>query len=201
MKPEEATPLLRNSLRLFKDAKLLFDNERYPSAAVLAILSFEELGKFLAEIGFAVSPSLEKRLHQKKQEHISGFLLRTSYVIAVAEYFKLKIDVRGSRIKILEGNEQLFRAYLDMDEATMDLDKYSEILAQPIMGQALRIFTRIHHGDLNRMKNSGLYADMIDGVVREPEKEIKTEDASGIIRMCEHLLGLFRRHIDRPVDQ
>jgi AbiV family abortive infection protein len=35
----------RNAVRLFRDAALLFNNERYPSSFALAVYSFEELGK------------------------------------------------------------------------------------------------------------------------------------------------------------
>jgi hypothetical protein len=55
-----ATVLLKNSLRLFADAKLLYDNKRYPSAAALGVLCIEEFGKFITFLGLTVNASVEK---------------------------------------------------------------------------------------------------------------------------------------------
>lgn len=38
----------RNSVRLFRDACLLYENKRYPTAYSIGVLSYEELGKTLS---------------------------------------------------------------------------------------------------------------------------------------------------------
>jgi AbiV family abortive infection protein len=49
-----------NARRLARDAKLLFDNDRFPSAVALAILSIEESGKLSILRGLAVAKSDEQ---------------------------------------------------------------------------------------------------------------------------------------------
>jgi AbiV family abortive infection protein len=66
-----------NAQRLAKDARLLFDNKRYPSALALAILSIEEGGKSSVLRGLAVASTdaelidnwKDYRSHVKKNAH------------------------------------------------------------------------------------------------------------------------------------
>jgi AbiV family abortive infection protein len=67
----------QNARRLYNDAKLLFDNSRYPSSLALAILSIEESGKVsilrslsLAQNGNDRKDSWKKyRNHKAKNTH------------------------------------------------------------------------------------------------------------------------------------
>jgi AbiV family abortive infection protein len=68
----DVTGVVRNARRLAQDARLLKDHERYASAYVLAIISFEEIGKMLIKLwGLPASKS-----------HISKQLAVTSLLIA-----------------------------------------------------------------------------------------------------------------------
>lgn len=49
----------RNAVRLAKDARLLFENERYATALAIAVLSIEEVGKSYILRGLAVASSQE----------------------------------------------------------------------------------------------------------------------------------------------
>jgi len=51
----------QNAIRLAADARLLFDNGRYASARVLAILAFEEYGKIAILCGITVASDSELR--------------------------------------------------------------------------------------------------------------------------------------------
>lgn len=48
---DAATEILGNALRLYSDAKLLFENGRFASCASLSVLAIEELAKFMGTIG------------------------------------------------------------------------------------------------------------------------------------------------------
>jgi AbiV family abortive infection protein len=68
----DVTGVVRNARRLAQDARLLKDHERYASPYVLAIISFEEIGKMLIKLwGLPASKS-----------HISKQLAVTSLLIA-----------------------------------------------------------------------------------------------------------------------
>ena len=60
----------RNARRLAEDAKLLFESDRYPTAAAIAVLSIEESGKITILCQFASTPDTErKRLWREYQNH------------------------------------------------------------------------------------------------------------------------------------
>ena len=62
-----------NASRLLKDAKLLAESERYPSATALAILSIEEAGKdaILRELSYATDPKAIKEAWRRYRSHTS----------------------------------------------------------------------------------------------------------------------------------
>jgi AbiV family abortive infection protein len=62
-----------NASRLLKDAKLLAEHERFPSAAALAILSIEESGKdaILRELSYATDPKAIKEAWRRYRSHTS----------------------------------------------------------------------------------------------------------------------------------
>ena len=52
----ERTEIVLNALRLLKDAKLLFDSERYASSFALGVLASEEVGKLIINIWESQKP-------------------------------------------------------------------------------------------------------------------------------------------------
>ncbi|MFH1915234.1 MAG: AbiV family abortive infection protein [Pseudomonadota bacterium] len=58
-------PMIENAVRLYHDALLLYENNRYPTACSVAILAVEELGKILCYMDVAkANPDNERE--QKK---------------------------------------------------------------------------------------------------------------------------------------
>src|SRR6266481_7645692 len=53
---DAATEILGNALRLYSDAKLLFENGRFASCASLSVLAIEELAKFRGDDRRAAAP-------------------------------------------------------------------------------------------------------------------------------------------------
>jgi hypothetical protein len=80
-----ATEILGNALRLYGDARLLFDHERYASCASLSVLAIEELTKFMALAGFQPLQRSEWRRHPAKHLSPASFLLRNRYQAALRE--------------------------------------------------------------------------------------------------------------------
>jgi AbiV family abortive infection protein len=62
-------PIFYNAVRLFDDAKILRKARRYPSSAALAILSLEELGKFLVHDNDFTSWISPRHMREKHQYH------------------------------------------------------------------------------------------------------------------------------------
>lgn len=71
--------IVSNAARLFKNAKLLVDNERYASAFALSVLALEEIGKVVLDLWDASQsvPKSGKRpsSHLRKQAAVSSLLL------------------------------------------------------------------------------------------------------------------------------
>lgn len=80
-----ATEVLGNALRLYRDAKLLFEHERYPSCVSLSILAIEELAKFMALAGYQPLPLSGWQSHVNKQQNSAAFLLRKRYQAELRE--------------------------------------------------------------------------------------------------------------------
>jgi AbiV family abortive infection protein len=82
---DAATEILGNALRLYSDAKLLFENGRFASCASLSVLAIEELAKFMGMIGAQPLPVRSWRSHPDKHVGSASFLLRKRYQAALRE--------------------------------------------------------------------------------------------------------------------
>src|SRR5687768_3924744 len=80
-----ATETLANALRLYRDAKLLFEHERFPSCASLSILAIEEMAKFMDLAGYQRLPPGKRRHHPAKHESSTSFVLRRRYQAILRE--------------------------------------------------------------------------------------------------------------------
>jgi AbiV family abortive infection protein len=103
----------RNARRLAEDAKLLFAAERFPSAASLAILAFEECGKIgiLRNLLLADSP-------KELAEHWRRYRKHTE-----KNYLALIPDLVGQGAKTLHELRNLFTKETDSYRATYDTVK------------------------------------------------------------------------------
>jgi len=74
-------PVLSNAFRLFCDASLLFDFERFASAIALAFISLEEAGKYLLETWSKEDENFtydKRKLHIMKQGAVAALFLAFS---------------------------------------------------------------------------------------------------------------------------
>lgn len=79
----------RNAKRLAEDAKLLFEAERFPSAAALAILSIEESGKTSVLRGLAVASN--------EDELVQGWKGYRTHATKNAHWILLELAESGAR--------------------------------------------------------------------------------------------------------
>jgi len=150
-----ATAILANSLRLCKDAWLLFNNQRYVSATALAILATEEFTKFMSLTGFHMLPRKDWRDHVQKQTGAAGFIMRVKYQHFLREVLIERRLPDGqaiySRLRrpagdlILEGEEEaVFKAVLDRSH------------------DAIMTFMQANMGKHDVLKQNSLYVDVRD---------------------------------------
>jgi len=97
---------LENSSRLLEDAKLLFDHKRYASAAHLASLSFEELGKgILIGAGWRKKRVSKERVRELFHTGSKGHLLKLRAPIERGQLIGVKSPEPPARIRqILESS-------------------------------------------------------------------------------------------------
>jgi AbiV family abortive infection protein len=80
-----ATETLGNALRLFRDARLLFKNERYPSCVSISVLAIEELAKFMALVGYQPLSRSEWHVHTVKHLKPPSFVMGKRFEAALRE--------------------------------------------------------------------------------------------------------------------
>ncbi len=95
---DAATEILGNALRLYSDAKLLFENGRFASCASLSVLAIEELAKFMGMIGAQPLPVRSWRSHPDKHVGSASFLLRKRYQPPCARYLRRRAPPTPTRI-------------------------------------------------------------------------------------------------------
>jgi len=124
--------ILGNARRLFADAELLFDHQRYASAFALAVLGLEEIGKALLKYWNAQRPLPNKAnasAHIRKQAAVSSLLLGALVV-------------------------RRFPNGVDLD--TVD---FSAVTREFNDSEEGRVFMAIQNRDLDRRKQNALYQD------------------------------------------
>lgn len=158
-----SSPVLENAFRLMSDASFLLIGKRFASAVALAVLSQEEIGKYLLNRwsqtpGFSYN---KRHLHKAKQRAIAAIFMADSMR---AEYLKRNVDFAdlGSPGKmavlveaIREGQEKQ-AAY--MSAAT--------------------------GGVIQHVKHSGLYYDEELAAKGIQPSKITAENADGLMRDC-----------------
>ncbi len=100
-----------NALRLHFDSILLFDNESYPSAYFLSILSLEELGKVTMLDNFVWHSRIDGRYgaheEQRSIDRIFQHQTKQNVFATNAEWFvpkKLLQDFRNGKIEVMKQN-------------------------------------------------------------------------------------------------
>jgi AbiV family abortive infection protein len=164
-----SNPILANAFRLFRDADLLHSAGSYPTTIALAVLAFEEIGKYLLETWSAQDPAFSYKghsnYHQSKQAATAALFLTED---ARREFRARKPD--GGYSENVEG-------LTDMARAMIEGLRRRTGLVNAING---RLF--------DRMKNTSLYYD--EGFAKNgPEPTSK--DAADIMGMVSRAFTLL----------
>ena len=152
---DAATEILGNALRLYSDAKLLFENGRFASCASLSVLTIEELAKFMEMIGAQPLPVRSWRSHPDKHVGSASFLLRKRYQAALREV----LEETGAADPDAD-----YRRLADMEYRDDEMALFESVLARIVSDGSLGRFSRAHVKETDRVKQLGFYVDLDDQI-------------------------------------
>jgi AbiV family abortive infection protein len=168
--------VLENARRLLNDARLLFNNGRYPTATSLAVLSIEEFGK---------------AIHGMSVGHLSKQMAAASF--GKVNHIVDRLKDAGFEIKRVEELSEPQRS----GSRTAD---FIEIVAEALK-EALpnsewqRLLEAITNKELLTIKNRGFYVDLDpDGKVLCMPSSIDGAAAARLIEVAASLLRAFEEN-------
>ena len=180
-----AQAVLENTLRLYRDAKLMLENERFASCLSLSVLAAEELAKFLSLVELQGLKRSEWRNHQRKHLGTASFLLRRKFQAALHSTLKGRA----------EKAEQARLSQLDFRPEEMAL--FDEVLEQVVQDGSLAHFSRAYFKDMDQRKQRGFYVDLKEDltVVTDP-KAVTRDEASDQFKFVGQTLRVLRDAMD-----
>jgi AbiV family abortive infection protein len=188
-----ATEILGNALRLYGDARLLFDHERYATCASLSVLAIEELAKFMALAGFQPLQRSEWRRHPAKHLSPASFLLRNRYQAALREVIAERQLSEPSAV---------FKRLAAMEYRPEEMMLFDAVLAKITADGSLALahFSRAYGKETDRLKQLGFYVDVDDkNQVRTTPTQITREIAEDHLYLCRDILKTIQSHM--PMDR
>lgn len=196
-------PIFDNAFRLLEDAQILRRSRRYPSAAALAILSLEELGKFLihheAFASWITAPELPKpgrpRSHKQKQRSAAEAL---TWVMDINDIETL-IGAVGYELTVVKktGKPKVGPTLVEI-VSSIDDETYNTSIAP-------KLKNRRHHksvidlmkGNFDQLKQAGFYVDLQKRSSRETVGQIDRLMADGAIKLASGALHSTRAMLER----
>jgi HEPN domain-containing protein len=167
-----------NAVRLAADARLLFENKRYPTALSLAVLSLEESGKYyLISRNRAEPTGKELKGHLRKQSESAWFAAEA----AILAYFEI-LSERGyehkpaSRLTVRQiwwlstpEGQDFWRLLNSGDQIWPDgaIEVVAEKLAQ---NGTWGDYRKVATGELNLLKQAGFYVDDAERGIGDTEQ-------------------------------
>lgn len=182
---EAATATLANAIRLYLDAKLLFANERYASCTSLAVLSIEELAKFMNLAGINELSQSKLRSHTAKHVSTASFVLRKNYQSA------LRDALAGAEI-----DPARLARLLQLKFQDDEMEMFDGVLAKLVESGSLRAFAHAHQNEMDALKQRGFYVDTDGhGKIRSMPEGVTADEAKAQLDFVTASLRALRSHI------
>jgi len=184
---DAATEILANACRLYQDAVLMLEHDRFASCASLSVLAVEEVAKFMGMIGVEPLPRTDWRNHVAKHTGSANFLLRKRYQDALRHV----LDVYG-----FGDDPAMFARLADMDYAEDEMQLLDVVLAHMGDDGSLMRFVHARHKVMDRIKQAGFYVDLDDQdrVVTTPAG-ITREQAFEQLSFARDVLTTLQAHL------
>jgi AbiV family abortive infection protein len=181
-------PIVKNALRLFDDAQLLRKAHRYPSCAALAILSLEELGKFLGEREEFIDRSSPKhklgqnRLysHKQKQQLAAKALVG---ILGIDEIRGL-VAAKGYTLEVVPIGQASGPTVLELI-SSIDETAYAKKIENKVRNSKNhRFLIDFAKGTFDTLKQKAFYVDRNgNGALSEPARNIDRLTADKLLRL------------------
>jgi AbiV family abortive infection protein len=183
--------VLHNAIRLLEDARLLRKARRYPSSVALAILSLEEVAKFIAfNEDFADWISTKHRLGGRhRYDHRQKQKLAAQAIIWALGFDEVRdlMEVQGYRQILVPMGTKLSDEPSVVDVIAAISDRtFQEKVANKIKRSGHhRIVIDLAAGRFDKIKQESFYVDENDdGTLRVPRLQIDRATADRIIRLA-----------------
>lgn len=190
-----------NSLALYRDAQLLFNAQRWGPSVSFSILACEEVGKFVLyyhQLGTPFSEIRAAREHRQKQAKFSDQLRSCLRVRALDDYFREhgECDKKArllAGLLYLQKCEIVARNNPDDPHAVSSNPEtgpiFGEIASRVTRDIAFRVAEQASNGELNAIKQRGLYVDVIGDVLYSPN-DFTQQEAQIHLRAAELVLDI-----------
>jgi AbiV family abortive infection protein len=195
--------VVENARRLLKDAELLFENERYRSAAALAILSIEESGKACVirwrEEGF-ISRNIQKDIrhfHFHKQRVLCCFLFSEEILVASEEYYDVPSNIPKIEKKKNEfETEKEYLTYIWQKFVDRDNKDYLEFIAERSAKRAFEYALFVETGTIDSFKQHCFYTDIDENLALHlPFGAPDRDDAEECLSLAKTAVGIPLRSL------
>jgi len=183
--------VLHNAVRLLEDARILRKARRYPSSAALAILSLEELAKFLAlneDFTDWISPKHRLR-GRRRYDHRQKQKLSAQALIWGLGFDEVR-DLLGAQGYTIEfvpigtkssDNPSIVDIISSIDDRTFE----AKVAKKIRRSGHHRFVIALAAGRFDKIKQQSFYVDKNDdGTLREPRLLIDRATADRIIRLA-----------------
>jgi AbiV family abortive infection protein len=172
---------LENAKELLEESKLLLSNRRFARSTALAILSYEEIGKYYLDKRGERLPQSQR--HFAKQNHASARLTASAFYFSLQKWLK----ENGLELKHESELSETQKAWLNIKGESymqkVEID-FLPLGADVIKGQMEKI------KDFSNLRNKCFYVDhkFATGVINSP-KDIDQDTAERAIEVVTYLLN------------
>jgi AbiV family abortive infection protein len=184
-----AQAILANVLRLYADALLLLNNDRFASCLSISILAAEELAKFLSLIEMQRLKQGDWHKHQAKHIGTASFLLRRKYQAALTKVLDGRVEKADhARLKQVEFRES-------------EMSLFDEVMAHVISDGSLKYFADAFSKETDKQKQRGFYVDLGDDLsIRSTPLAITKELARTQFELVKNAIRALRTAFDDPTE-
>jgi AbiV family abortive infection protein len=194
--------LLANAERLLEDAKVLRKSRKYASAVGLAVLSLEEAGKLVMQIGGLGPPRRspirgQARLHKLKQRMAASALIASMANADVDNLLK-ELGYTRTWVKIDPNKANSDDEYMKTADifAKITDDEYASKLQDLISEKhQARIIIQLSRGDFDELKQSAFYVDIDYKNYTVSVPSIDRETTDRVLRIASRTITMLKRFV------
>jgi AbiV family abortive infection protein len=207
--PGYLTAVRRNINRLLDDAKLLHDAGRYASASALAAHAIEEVAKEWDILQFEGQPEPKNQKHKHRHRIISGIIIKFCLLIGASDILKRPLSELWIEVDDRVEDFDLAVLLMQVDQDTLlerpieQAERYVQLTKQMLANETVnfgrRIFAMARDGELMAHRNRGLYVDVINNMLVDPQ-DVTAAVSLSLIEDCNRILKIMSMILEAARD-